>query len=99
MLLPYGADELKVREREKITEMTSYTMKKVENAYKVIWQADMDICFLLLNSFDKQSDKYSEAQGIIRNIENAMCILEAAFVGYSLLTGDSDNEIMREFLE
>ena len=99
MLLPYNADELTVRERKKIAEMTSDTMKKVENAYKEIQQADRDIYYFLLRDRDKWTPEYYEALDVIRKIENAMYILEAAFVGYSLLTGDSDGEITHEFSE
>ena len=99
MLLPYGADELTVRERKKIAEMTSDTMKKVENAYKEIQQVDREIYSFLLQNRDKWTPEYYEALDIIRKIENAMYILEAAFVGYSLLTGDSDSEITHDFSE
>ena len=99
MLLPYEADTLTVRDREKIASLTSDTMRKVGNAYRVIRQADMDLYFLLMNCLDKQSKEYGEAKDIIHSIENAINVLEVAFIGYLLLTGDRDSEIMREFSE
>ena len=99
MLLPYGADELTVRERKLIAEMTIDTMKKVENAYREIRQANMDLYSLLMSDREKWTPEYYDAMGVICNIENAMYILEAAFIGYSLLTGDSNSEITHEFSE
>lgn len=99
MLLPFGADELTVRERKLIAEMTIDTMKKVENAYREIRQANMDLYSLLMSDREKWTPEYYDAMGVICNIENAMYILEAAFIGYSFLTGNRNNDIMQDFLE